>query len=59
MLLTLTHRGLDDPSTRPVIAAGWHRHLDILGEIAAGEKPGPFWPGWQQLRDEYRERLPA
>lgn len=59
VLLTLTHRGLDDASTRPVIAAGWHMHLDILGMIAAGEKPVPFWPGWERLRDDYRARLPG
>ena len=57
VLLTLTHRGLDDPSMRSKVAAGWHTHLDILGDLAAGRKPQSFWSSWAKVRDIYSTRL--
>ncbi len=57
VLLTLTHRGLVDPSARTMIAAGWHMHLDILGAEVAETTAGSFWSGWVKLRDQYESRL--
>ena len=57
VLLTLTHRGLDDASQRTMIAAGWHMHLDILGADVSGETAGSFWSGWTRLRAAYEQRL--
>lgn len=59
VLLTLTHRGLDDAAAPTMIAAGWHMHLDILGAEAAGDSPTSFWSGWRRLRDVYAKRMTA
>ena len=58
VLLTLTHRGLDDRAARTMIAAGWHMHLDILAAEVAGVELPSFWSGWATLRDVYEQRLP-
>ena len=58
VLLTLTHRGLDDRGARTMIAAGWHMHLDILVARVSGKESVSFWSGWAQLRDTYEQRLP-
>lgn len=57
VLLTLTHSGLNDPSMRSKVAAGWHTHLDILDDQAAGRKPQSFWSGWVKLNDTYEARF--
>jgi uncharacterized protein YndB with AHSA1/START domain len=60
VLLTLTHRRITERSSRLMIGAGWHAHLDILAARVAGEEPAtPFWDGWLTLRQEYDRRLPA
>lgn len=59
ILLTLTHRGLNDPGLRTMIAAGWHMHLDILLARLLGRKGLSFWSGWKGLRQAYEARLPA
>ena len=57
VLLTLTHRGLDDPSMRDMTASGWHMHLEILGARVAGRDAASFWSGWTRLHQTYRARL--
>lgn len=60
VLLTLTHRRIVERSSRVMIGAGWHAHLDILASRVSGKEPAaPFWDGWGRLRQEYDERLPA
>jgi uncharacterized protein YndB with AHSA1/START domain len=59
VLLTLTHRRLPDRNMLMMVASGWHMHLDVLAAKAAGEKPKPFWDGWQGLKAEYDRRIPA
>lgn len=56
-LLTLTHRGLDDPSARNMIAAGWHEHLSILAATISGIRAVSFWSAWADLRDDYETRF--
>lgn len=57
VLLTLTHRGLEDRTARGTIAPGWHMHLDILvAEISGAQRPS-FWSGWTKLRILYDNRL--
>lgn len=56
--LTLTHRRLPDRTTRLMITAGWHMHLDILAARLQGQDAGSFWNGWQRLREQYDLRLP-
>lgn len=57
VLLTITHRKLDDPEERVDVAAGWHTHLGILEDHVAGQSPRAFWSNWERLEAEYQERL--
>ncbi|MGL5116703.1 MAG: SRPBCC family protein [Beijerinckiaceae bacterium] len=60
VLLTVTHRRIVERSSRLMIGAGWHAHLDILVARLSGKEPTtPFWDGWQRLREEYDRQLPA
>jgi uncharacterized protein YndB with AHSA1/START domain len=59
VLLTLTHRGLDDRGARTMIAAGWHMHLDILLARVSGQRAGSFWSGWTSLKGFYDRHLPT
>lgn len=59
VVLTITHARIADRGVRLMVSAGWHAHLDILGERLAGKSPADFWGRWQTLRDEYDQRLPA
>lgn len=59
VLLTLIHRRLPDRATLLNVSAGWHMHLDILAARAAGQEPEPFWEGWNRLKRDYDQRLPA
>jgi uncharacterized protein YndB with AHSA1/START domain len=58
VLLTVTHRRLPDRATLLKVAAGWHAHLDVLGERVRGREPAAFWPAWSRLHAEYDRRLP-
>lgn len=57
VLLTITHRGLDDASARSMIAAGWHMHLNILAARMADQPAASFWAGWSRLRDHYQAAI--
>ena len=60
VLLTVVHRRIDERSSRLMIGAGWHRHLDILADRLAGTTPAEtFWDGWLRLRQDYDRRLPG
>lgn len=59
VLLVLTHRRLRDRAAMLSVAAGWHAHLDILGDKLMGQEPRPFWPNHARLEQEYGKRLPA
>lgn len=59
VLLKLIHHRVPDRSTLLNVSAGWHMHLDVLAAKAAGKQTGPFWDGWQRLKNEYDKRLPA
>lgn len=56
VLLVLTHRRLDVEQMVDV-AAGWHTHLGILVDHAAGRTPEPFWAAHTRWEVEYAERL--
>lgn len=57
VLLVVTHRGLDNPDSRIMIAAGWHAHLDILvADISALDAPS-FWTNWTTLKSVYGRHL--
>lgn len=59
VLLTVTHRRVQDRKTLLMVSAGWHMHLDILVSRATGEEPAPFWDGWSRLQKDYDLRMPA
>jgi uncharacterized protein YndB with AHSA1/START domain len=56
-ILTLTHRGLENPEMMVNVAGGWHTHLDILDDVLKGSRPPSFWSKFLGLEAEYRERL--
>ncbi|MBX9458941.1 MAG: SRPBCC family protein [Rhizobium sp.] len=57
VLLVVTHRGLDNPDARTMIAAGWHAHLDILLPVISGLEAPSFWSNWTKLKSVYGSRL--
>ena len=59
VLLTLIHRRMPNREFALNHSAGWHMHLDVLADRAAGNQPAPFWDGWQRLKTEYERRIPA
>lgn len=60
--LTLRHT-VDDPSTGPMAAAGWHLCLAVADRALAGDPVDRIvgqeakHHGWQELHDTYAERL--
>ncbi|MBL8674046.1 MAG: SRPBCC family protein [Rhodospirillales bacterium] len=56
--LVINHRKLPGRDMLRGVSAGWHSHLDVLVAVVNERVPGPFWPAWQRLRDEYDQRLP-
>ncbi|QPC86439.1 ATPase [Mesorhizobium sp. NBSH29] len=57
VLLTVTHRGLDDQGAQTEIAGGWHMHLEILVATMSGTDRPSFWSGWTRLQVIYDDRL--
>ncbi len=57
--LTLIHRRISDRRNMLMVGAGWHMHLDVLAAVTTGRTIEPFWQGWERLRAEYDQRLPA
>ncbi|MCE8004062.1 SRPBCC family protein [Billgrantia ethanolica] len=55
--LVVTHRRLADDGTMVNVASGWHTHLGILAEVLHGQPPAPFWPTFERLEEEYRQRI--
>lgn len=59
VLLTLTHTGLNDRTTRTDVGSGWHTHLDIFVAVASDQPHKSFWSEWRRLRAEYDRMLSA
>ncbi len=57
--LTLIHRRISDRRNALMVGAGWHMHLDVLAAVMTGRTIEPFWQGWERLKAEYDQRLPA
>jgi uncharacterized protein YndB with AHSA1/START domain len=53
VLLTVTHRGIDDGTGQRAIAPGWHMHLENLVALASGAEAPTFWSGWTELQGTY------
>jgi len=60
VLLTLVHTRIVERTSRVMIGAGWHAHLDILVARVSGTDPAaPFWDTWKGLKEEYETRIPG
>ena len=59
ILLTITHRRISDRPNMVMVGAGWHLHLDVLTARLSDTTPESFWAGWNRLRQEYEQRIPA
>ncbi|MFC5450454.1 SRPBCC family protein [Paenibacillus aestuarii] len=58
VLLVLTHRQLSGERAVMVsVAAGWHTHLDILGDQLNGRKRRAFWSTHAVMEAEYEKKL--
>lgn len=57
--MRLVHQGLLSKEYRDGAAAGWHAHLDLLEDIAAGKPRRDFRNLHRQREVEYADRLPA
>lgn len=57
VLLTLTHRRIEDRTMLGKIGPGWHAHLDVLVARIDGRQPPVFWQTWLALKDAYARRL--
>jgi uncharacterized protein YndB with AHSA1/START domain len=58
VLLTLTHRKLASRAETVDVSAGWHTHLDVLGERLRGGSPKRFWAAVEEYEREYERRMP-
>lgn len=59
VLLTVTHRRLNDHGAMLNVAAGWHTHLGILAARLSGLEPDGFWRTHTRLVGEYAGRIAA
>ena len=59
ILLTVTHRRISDRQNMVMVGAGWHLHLDVLAARINDTTPESFWAGWNRLRQEYDQLIPA
>lgn len=57
--LVLTHSRLTSRAEMVNVSGGWHTHLKVLEERAAGREPGNFWKLFEGIEEEYQRRLPA
>lgn len=57
VLLVVTHSRIAKQETMASFAAGWHTHLDILGNVVSGRTSRGFWNKHTLLELEYARRL--
>jgi uncharacterized protein YndB with AHSA1/START domain len=58
VLLTLTHRKLASRAETVDVSAGWHTHLDLLGDRLRGVTPQRYWAAVDEYEREYARRIP-
>ena len=56
VLLTVTHRKLQEGEKMFGVLAGWHTHLQIMQAKLAGQTPPPFWATHAKYEIEYKKR---
>ena len=52
--LLLVHTGIEGQDVLVSGLAGWHGHLDLMGEVLSGQRATDFWVRDQELEAEYR-----
>jgi uncharacterized protein YndB with AHSA1/START domain len=53
VLLTITHRGLDERNLLVNVMSGWDVHTGILADVLSGAEPRPFWSTHAKLVKQY------
>lgn len=59
VLLKITHTNISLLEDMVCIGAGWHTHLGILQAKLQGRVPDPFWSVFEEMKEEYENRLQA
>ena len=57
--LHLLHERLERRDDRVSVAAGWHAHFDLLGDLLRGETVRDFWDVHLALESHYDKALPG
>ncbi|MEM7638388.1 MAG: SRPBCC family protein [Pseudomonadota bacterium] len=55
--LHLRHEKLITDDYKSGASAGWHVHLDILGDVLGGKPGRDFWEHFLELEQTYKQRL--
>lgn len=55
--LHLRHEKVITSDYKSGASAGWHTHLDILGDLLAGRKGRDFWEHFLPLEQDYKSKL--
>jgi len=58
VLLTITHRKLQDRGTLLSVAGGWDTHVGILDDVLNDRPPRGFWSTHARVEAEYDRRFP-
>ena len=58
VLLTITHRKLEDRNALLSVSGGWDVHLGILEDVLTDQAPRGFWSSHAKREQEYAARFP-
>src|SRR5688572_24376576 len=58
VLLTITHRKLEDRNALLSVSGGWDVHVGILEDVLTNRAPRGFWSSHAKCEQEYAVRFP-
>ena len=58
VLLTITHRKLEDRNALLSVSGGWDVHVGILEDVLTDQAPRGFWSSHAKREQEYAARFP-
>ena len=58
VLLTITHRKLEDRNSLLSVSGGWDVHVGILEDVLTDQSPRGFWSSHEKREQEYAVRFP-
>jgi uncharacterized protein YndB with AHSA1/START domain len=58
VLLTITHRKLEDRNALLSVSGGWDVHVGILEDVLTDQAPRGFWSAHAKREQEYAARFP-